>query len=197
MSRIVVLIDESGSMHNQKSDVVDGINTMINSQRKLQETNIMMDIIKFNTQVNHYISKRLSDIPCFTLNDYEPNGMTSLYDAVGIAINKYKNETGVTMIITTDGMENSSREYKLEDMKSLINEQEKTKNWKFIYLSEDPTTVKQGYSMGFHGRNTSCQNVAIGRSMSGKIMKNAEFNTYIGLCSQNKTDLSYEDWQKL
>lgn len=197
MSRIVVLIDESGSMSSQKYDVVDGINTMINSQRKLQEKDINMDIIKFNTGVNHYVSKPLSKMPCFTHTDYCPSGGTALYDAVGMAINKYRNEVGVTMVITTDGMENSSREYKLSDMKALINEQETTKDWKFLYLSEDPTTVRQGYSMGFHGTTTGCQNVCIGRSMSGKEMQTGKFNQYIGLCSQNKTKLNYNEWQKI
>jgi hypothetical protein len=41
-------------------------------------------------------------------------------------------------------------------MVKLIDEQIKLKDWKFIYLSEDPTTVQQGYSMGLNNMyNTS------------------------------------------
>ena len=184
-------------MSSQKYEVVNGINTMINSQRNLQEKDINMDIIKFNTRVQHYVSKPLCKMQCFTHNDYCPNGGTALYDAVGYAINKFRKETGVTMVITTDGMENSSCEYRLDDMKSLIAEQEKEKDWKFIYLSEDPTTVTQGYTMGFHGTSHGAQNCFIGREQSGKHMQTDTFNKYIGLCSQNKTKLSYNEWQKL
>lgn len=197
MSRIVVLIDESGSMSSQKYEVVNGINTMINSQRKLQDNDINIDIIKFNTTVNHYKSNVLSKMDCFTHDDYCPNGGTALYDAVGSAINKYRNEVGITMVVTTDGMENSSQEYKLSDMKALISEQEKTKDWKFIYLSEDPTTVTQGLSMGFHGTSRGAQNCFIGRAQTGKHMQSTAFNQYIGECSQNKTKLSYNEWQNI
>jgi hypothetical protein len=194
MSRIVILLDESGSMFSQKYDVIDGVNTIINQQRKLQKKDIYLDIIKFNTGVTNVSSKKLSQTPCFTSNEYNPNGGTALYDAVGGVINKYKNDPAVTMIITTDGMENSSREYKHTDMVKLIEEQRKLKDWKFIYLSEDPTTVQQGYTMGLnntYGTSNSC----IGRGQTGQHMQTGLFNKYVGECSQGYTNLSYDTWK--
>ena len=81
-------------------------------------------------------------------------------------------------------------------IKVWVNSQ-KEKDWKFIYLSEDPTTVTQGYTMGFHGTSHGAQNCFIGREQSGRHMQTDTFNKYIGLCSQNKTKLSYNEWQKL
>lgn len=196
MSRIVVLIDESGSMTDQKYEVINGINTLINSQRKLQEKDVNMDIVKFNTKVCHYVSSKLSKMPCFTNIDYSPNGGTALYDAVGHVIHRYKNEKNITMVINTDGMENSSLEYKRTDMLKLIDEQTKLNNWKFIYLSEDPTTVQQGYNMGFKD-TYSQQNCCVGRRQTGRNLSSVKFNTYLGEYSQGTTKLGYNDWQKL
>lgn len=199
MSRIVVLVDESGSMYNQKYEVIDGINTMINSQRKLQEKDIYMDFVKFNTGVCHQYSKKLSQIPCITSKDYCPNGGTALYDAIGQIINKYNNETAVTMVITTDGMENSSKEYNRETITKLIDDQKKKKDWNFIYLSEDPTVSKQGYACGldnFRGTKNACSNVYIGAGQTGAHMTKGSFNTYLGECSQQQTNMDYDSWKK-
>lgn len=195
MSRLIVLIDESGSMFSQKHDVVDGVNTMINSQRKLQEQDIPMDFIKFNTGVCHYYSKKLSEMPCITSKDYSPNGGTALYDAIGSAINRYRNETGVTMVITTDGMENSSKEYNRETVVKLIDEQKKKKDWNFIYLSEDPTTVQQGYTMGFDN-TTGSNNICVGYNQSGQCLQTGSFNMYLGERCQQKTKMDYGTWMK-
>lgn len=194
--RIILLIDESGSMHSQKMSVIDGINVMINSQRKLQKKDINFDIFKFNTTVTHSVSTKLSSIPCFTSQNYSPNGGTALYDAVGYAIHKYRSEPNTTMVICTDGMENSSREYSHKDMLSLIEEQKKSQDWNFVYLCEDPTTMNQGLRMGFDGtRGSSC--VCIGRQQTGQNLSSRSFNTYIGEVSQGYTKSCYQDWQKI
>jgi hypothetical protein len=195
MSRIIILIDESGSMSSQKYEVIDGINTMINSQRKLQETDITMDLIKFNTGVCHCYSKKLSQFPCITSKDYSPNGGTALYDAIGSSISKYSNETGVTMVITTDGMENSSKEFNKDSVVKLIDAQKLKKDWNFIYLSEDPTTVHQGYTMGFNN-TTGSNNICVGYRQSGQNLTSGNFNCYLGERSQQKTSMDYSTWMK-
>lgn len=199
MSRIVILIDESGSMSSQKYEVIDGINTIINSQRKLQETDVEMDFIKFNTGVKHQYSNKLSKMPCITSNDYCPNGGTALYDAIGQIIHKYRNEIGLTMVITTDGQENSSKEYTRDSITKLIDEQKKENDWNFIYLSEDPTVAQQGYSCGLNnyiGKRNVCSNATVGIGKTGMNLQSSVFNAYLGECSQQKTQMDYSGWKK-
>ena len=79
-----------------------------------------------------------------TEKEYFVRGCTALLDAVGKTIKKIqkvqKNTADdfradrVLFIITTDGMENASREYTYDKVKSLIEKQKKKHNWEFIFL---------------------------------------------------------------
>jgi hypothetical protein len=178
-SRIILLLDESGSMNCQRNDIIDGINVMINTQKKLQDTDLTLDIFKFNETVKHYISSPLSKLPAFTSQDYRPDGLTALYDAVGLAISKYKNEKDVIMVIATDGLNNASKEYKHSDMLSIIDTQRIQKDWTFVYLSEDPTTVVQGDTIGFKNSSYGCSNVYIGPQQSGKNIGSDKMQCYL------------------
>lgn len=195
--RIILLLDESGSMTSQRMEVIDGVNKMINTQRKLQEVDINIDIFKFNSSVKHHCSKKLSTINNFTSEDYYPNGCTALYDAISESIHKYRNEQDVIMIITTDGMENASKEHNQQTMISLIENQRKNLNWNFIYLSENPETVKQGYGLGFNNVSRGNNNIHIGRNMSGKQIGCESMQTYISDYCKKKTTSNYQDWQKI
>lgn len=200
-SRIILLIDESGSMNCQRNDVIDGINVMINSQKQLQETDITFDIFKFNETVSHYLSKPLSKLPALTSKDYIPNGLTALYDAVGIAINKYRSEDDVIMIIATDGLNNASREYKQSDMVNAIEQQRKQHNWTFVYLSEDPTTVKQGEYIGLSNAYYGTSNVYVGAQQTCKHISSGKMQYYLrDVCKANKLGtrtVNYNDYQFL
>ena len=70
-------------------------------------------------------------------------GATALYDAIGYAIHKidsvqrhtHRNHRAekVMMVIITDGYENSSREYSLPRIKSMITAKEEA-GWEFVFL---------------------------------------------------------------
>lgn len=197
MSRIVLLLDESGSMNSQKMEVVDGINKMFNAQRELNPDGIQIDIFKFNTKVTHFSSGFISSMKPFTSNDYNPSDMTALNDAIGQAIHKYHSEEKVLMVIVTDGMENASKEYNHASMVAAIENQRKNKNWQFIYLSENPETVQQGHTYGFNNKVKGHSNVCIGYKQSGKHMGSSTFNSYLSKVCQAKTNLNYDEWQKL
>lgn len=195
--RLILLIDESGSMYSQRLEIIDAINITINSQKKLQSGNIIFDVFRFNDRIKHQVSKPLKLINSLTTNDYSPRGSTALYDAIGYSINKYQSEKDVVMIIATDGMENASREYSHTSMLSLINQQRNVNNWKFIYLSENPETERQGEYMGIKNNLKNCSNTNVGRGKCCRVLGSSSLQTYISDVSSNKTSLSYDDWQKL
>lgn len=193
--RIVLLVDESGSMSSQRFEVISGINDMIRQQRELQDEPIEFTVVKFNTIVENVSSGLLDNIDYFTSVDYIPRGGTALYDAIGSTINKYIDETNNIMIIVTDGQENSSREFSRTQMVSLIDNQQQTKNWNFIYLSEDPTTVKQGVSMGITNSKIGCSNTCVGQRKSGKAIGEESLQMYINDVSKDNTSMNYDDWK--
>lgn len=86
----------------------------------------------------------LKKIKPMTEDEYYVRGCTALLDAVGGAIrhignvHKYAREEDrpekTLFIITTDGMENSSRKYSYEKVKHMVERQKKKFGWEFLFL---------------------------------------------------------------
>jgi uncharacterized protein YegL len=143
--KIVFVIDESGSMQGSEQDVIGGFNGFINRQKNENVGIVSVSLYKFNTDVSLvYLDVPINNIESITKKDYNPNGFTALYDAIGMAItetgnklsaNKSKhNRENVLIVIITDGQENASKEYTSQTVKSLISTHEKLLQWNFIYL---------------------------------------------------------------
>jgi Mg-chelatase subunit ChlD len=149
ISHIVLLVDESGSMGNNRAEIINAINFFITDQQKIQDS-CKLSLICFDHKY-----KIINDSVCINeakqldFSLYQPFGCTALYDAIGITINKLKNDHNVLFIIITDGWENSSREYTKKNIAELINEhKDKTKgNWKFLYLASEQFLLKQSIEL--------------------------------------------------
>jgi hypothetical protein len=86
----------------------------------------------------------LREILPITNGDYYVRGTTALLDAVGIAISKIVDQTRRTpkeeqpghtlFVITTDGMENASREFSYKEVRRLIDHQKSRYGWEFLFL---------------------------------------------------------------
>lgn len=179
---LILVLDCSGSMGNQKRDIINGVNEMIKEQRKVEphrNKDIIFDIIKFNDVVQHFCSKSLTNVDFIGEKDYSPSGSTALFDAIGSTIGRYRDEKDVVMVIATDGQENSSREFSFKEITKLIGDCKENKNWKFIYLSEDIDTFSQGSSLGFNN-SSGAYNVRLGEEKIGKTLSNGACNTSIG-----------------
>ena len=142
-TEIVFVLDRSGSMEGLEADTIGGFNSTIKAQ-KMMEGEAFVTTVLFDDKIetlNDRIS--LDKIEPMTQKQYFVRGCTALLDAVGQTIthikgiHKYAREEDVPektiFIITTDGMENASREYSYSKVKELISEQTK-KGWEFIFL---------------------------------------------------------------
>lgn len=184
-NRLILLLDESGSMSSQRDDIIGGINEMIRQQRQVEPNRnheIHFDIIKFSGHVEPCRSETLQSIKEFTTWDYSPSGSTALFDAIGSCINKYRNERNVVMVIATDGQENASREYKYTDITRMIENQREKQNWHMVYLSEDIDTFQQGDSIGITNFAKQSYNQSVGKECLGKAFATQAYNKNISLC---------------
>lgn len=96
--------------------------------------------------------KSLEEIKPLTSKDYQVNGMTALYDAIGGAIkhisliHKYARAEDVparTMfVITTDGMENASTKFTRNQIKRMIRQQEEDYGWEFVFLADNIDAIE-------------------------------------------------------
>jgi len=96
---------------------------------------------------------KLEDVATMTGADFQPRGMTALYDAVGMTINSVGDRLNntpederpekVIFVITTDGYENASKEFSAKRVKEMIEHQQSKYSWTFMFLGAniDSATV--------------------------------------------------------
>lgn len=182
VSRIVLVLDSSGSMSSQRNDVIGGINETIRQQRREvpgdNETNFT--VVTFSDSVNSPIDHKLATVPLFTEKDYRPSGSTALYDAIGFTIERYKSESNVIFLVMTDGEENASKHFTHHQVTQQIQKIKEAKNWNFIYLSEDINTFKQGERLGYNSSAYNCNNVLTGKNKLGTALGDMTCQRAIG-----------------
>lgn len=158
LTEIVFILDRSGSMRGLETDTVGGFNSMIAKQKK-EEGDALVSTVIFD-HVSEVIHDRvpLNEVPEMTENDYSVRGSTALIDAIGDAVkhvshvHKYIRDEDVPertlFVITTDGMENSSRKYSADQVREMIRKQTEKKGWEFIFLGSNIDAVKTAAGLG-------------------------------------------------
>jgi len=153
---ITFVLDESGSMGRIAQSARDGFNEYL--QEQIQgEGRTWWTLTTFNTRT----WTRFAVIPGEEVrplgNDYSPNGMTALYDAVGDAVTKTgayleslpdeDRPQDIVVVILTDGMENSSRRWDLGQVARLIADAEDD-GWQFVFLGANLDSRAVAHRMG-------------------------------------------------
>ena len=158
LTEIVFILDRSGSMAGLEDDTIGGFNAMIQKQ-KAEEGEAYVSTILFDnyTEVIHDRVK-IQRIQPMTRKDYYVRGCTALLDAVGKSIrhigniHKYAREEdrpGKTVfVITTDGMENASREYSYERVRQMIEHEKEKYGWEFLFLGANIDAAKEAARFG-------------------------------------------------
>lgn len=194
--KIVVILDESGSMESIRNDMCKAINDLITEQKQIKERPATFTLVKFNDKVNRVIkNKPLNDINLLTTEDYTPNGSTALYDCIGDTIEWFRNEKDVLMVIVTDGQENASRSFNKHEINRMIDEKKKNNNWTYVYLSNDLKTASQGDGIGCkmssYATNAMVEQRGFGDYMSKNL--NTAISNYRkeGISVQNQLNSSF------
>ena len=141
---IAIILDRSGSMNSIREEARQVFNEQvatINKSAKGMKNRVCL--VTFST---------VPDEPIFWLEDpeiltpfdesqYQPNGMTALFDTVGTTVEKLKKvedaadeDVSFLIIIISDGQENNSKTFNSEKIAALIKECQNTGRWTFTYL---------------------------------------------------------------
>ena len=158
VTEIVFILDRSGSMSGLEADTIGGFNSMI-ARQKQERGEALISTVLFDN-VSEVIHDRVSiaQIAPMTDRDYTVRGCTALLDAIGGAIHhignvhKYARAEDVPehtlFIITTDGMENASRQYTAGRVKQMIERQKKRYGWEFLFLGANIDAVETAGHFG-------------------------------------------------
>ncbi len=182
LTELVFILDRSGSMSGLESDTIGGFNSMIAKQQK-EEGEAVVSTVLFD-DVTDVIHDRvpIGDVKKLTDKEYYVRGCTALLDAVGGAIHhignvhKYAREedrpSKTLFVITTDGLENASREYSFKDIKRMIERQKEKYNWEFLFLGANIDAIEVAGNMGIsreRAANYNCD--AVGTALNYSVLE--------------------------
>lgn len=155
---IVFILDRSGSMHGLEQDTIGGFNRVISEQKEKEERALLTTVLFDNEYEVIHERLDIKEIKNLTEKEYFVRGTTALLDAVGKSIENvlkiHKNLKSedkpekVLFVITTDGYENSSKEYSYAKVKQLITHQQEYYNWDFIFLGANIDAAKEAERFG-------------------------------------------------
>ena len=155
---IVFILDRSGSMAGLEQDTIGGFNSLIEKQKQ-RTSQARVSLILFDNRTEVILDRvPIEDVGCLSEEEYNVRGSTALLDAVGRSVwhiarvhqkmNVENRPEKTLFIITTDGMENSSVEYSLDQVKQLIERQKERDHWEFLFLGANIDAVQTAGRMG-------------------------------------------------
>ena len=163
-TKIICVLDRSGSMNCILDDAIGGFNQFLKDQQEIEGKAVMTSIL-FDTDFDViYNNVDIQNVKLFDRKTYSPRGATALYDAIGKSINDEIDFLGncplderpekTLCIILTDGEENSSKKYNKEKIKNLINEMKEDYKWEFIFLAANQDAALSAEGMGISRGNS-------------------------------------------
>jgi len=140
---IYCLIDRSGSMHSCVDDTIGGFNTFL----KEQDPETTLSLTLFDNEITHMYTKKVKDADLLTVKTFVPRGSTSLLDAIGQTIKSIPSGEKPTIVILTDGFENTSKKYSKLHINDLITEK-KNLGWSFVFLAANQDAIQTASDLG-------------------------------------------------
>ena len=158
LTELVFILDRSGSMSGLEADTIGGFNAMIEKQKKEEGEALISTVLFDNDMQVIHDRVPLDSVPALTEKEYFVRGCTALLDAVGGAIHhignvhKYAREEdrpeNTLFVITTDGMENASRRYTYDKVRSMIEYEKEKYGWEFLFLGANIDAAREAARFG-------------------------------------------------
>ena len=159
-THISVILDRTGSMESIRDDTIGGFNTFLKEQKE-QPGTATLTLVQFDTQDPYEIIHRfqpIKEVSELTRETYVPRAGTPLLDAMGRGINDLEQNLSelkdkdrpaqVIFVVITDGQENSSKEFRKDQVEKMIKERTEKDSWQFVFLSADLEAIGDAMSLG-------------------------------------------------
>ena len=198
-TELVFILDRSGSMSGLESDTIGGYNAMLEKQKK-EAGEATVTTVLFDDKYELLHDRiDLKGIAPITDREYYVRGCTALLDAIGKTIQKIanvqkhtspENRAGkVLFVITTDGMENASREYTYDKIRALVERQKQEYGWEFLFLGANIDAVTTADRLGIaKSRAVTYRSDRLGTLLNFSVLDGA-------VSSVRRSEELSEDWK--
>jgi uncharacterized protein YegL len=163
LTELVFILDRSGSMSGLEKDTIGGFNSTLQKQKGETGEALVSTILFDNTTEVLHDRIDISKVEPLTDEQYFARGSTALLDAIGGAIHhigivhKYAREEDrpekTVFVITTDGYENSSHKYSLQQVRDMIERQQNKYGWEFLFLGANIDAIAAARDFGIEESN--------------------------------------------
>lgn len=181
LTELVFILDRSGSMAGLESDTIGGFNAMLERQKK-QKGDAHITTVLFDDRYEQIHDRfPIRQVKPLTSKDYYVRGCTALLDAMGRTIHQMaliqkhlpdaERAEKVIFVITTDGLENASREYSRSRIKQMIELEKEQYGWEFLFFGANMDAVKEAGSFGIGAdRSVTFQNDSQGIATNYRVV---------------------------
>jgi len=199
LAELIFILDRSGSMSGLESDTIGGYNSMLRKQMD-SEGEAFITTVLFDDEYELLHDRiNLKGVRPITEKEYFVRGTTALLDAIGKSIQKIinvqrntsENEKAekILFVITTDGLENASREYSYAKIKAMIEHQKSKYGWEFIFLGANIDAVSEAEKFGIDSsRAAQYHNDKEGIELNYKAVSDA-------ICELRSSKTLSSDWK--
>jgi hypothetical protein len=151
----ILVIDRSGSIQHILGGQQSGLSEFFGSEAKVPGR-ATFSVWDFDDEVRCIGGfAPLEEVRGYRI---KPRNMTALYDAIGTALVREgellaalpedKRPEDVTMIISTDGLENASQQYTSASVRALLEEQRARYGWRVLYMGANQDAFAEGEKFG-------------------------------------------------
>ena len=157
LTEIAFILDRSGSMQSQLDAAIKGFNDFLHTQCDVPGQ-ARFTLVLFDDQYEvTCASVPICEVVDLDKATFTPRGMTALLDAIGRTIDELGGRLAampepdrpgqVIVAILTDGLENASRKFSLDDVSQRIAHQRDVYKWQFFFLGADQDAIATAAAM--------------------------------------------------
>jgi uncharacterized protein YegL len=196
---VAVIMDASGSMSLLSDDTIGSFNTFLTEQ-KTNPAETVFSLCTFNTAyhlVHDFVP--LHTVAELTRDTYRASGGTALLDAMGHTIDSLGNRLSampeherpskVIVMVITDGEENSSHRYTLDQIRAKVEHQRSVYSWEFIFVGANIDAMKAGTSLGIAAHNSVAYVASAGGT--GQLYRSLSQNMNSYRTSKNSSQVDF------
>jgi uncharacterized protein YegL len=153
-----LVLDRSGSMASMAKEAIGGFNSFLDLHQNAPGQAKLTLVLFDHEYIVAQDGRPVGQVQKLDTRSYQPRGNTALLDAIGWTIKTVGERLDhtpaqerpgkVLIVILTDGLENASKEFSLEQINQMIQHQREVYSWEFIFLGAGQDAIQVATVLG-------------------------------------------------